>query len=87
MRNAIAWSYDLLTDDEQALFRRLSIFVGGFTLEAAEEIVGATGGQDTTVLDGIASLVAKSLVQAIEGPGGEPRYQMLETIREYRADS
>jgi predicted ATPase/DNA-binding CsgD family transcriptional regulator len=83
MRDAIAWSYDLLTLDEQALFRRLSVFVGGFTLEAAEAIVGETGSQDIGVLDSIASLVGKSLVQLVEGPSGEPRYQMLETIREY----
>jgi predicted ATPase/DNA-binding CsgD family transcriptional regulator len=83
MRNAIAWSYDLLTDDEQALFRRLSVFVGGFSVEAAEEIVGETGSQGIAVLDGIASLVGKSLVQSIEGPAGEPRFQMLETVREF----
>ena len=83
MRDAIAWSYDLLTLDEQALFRRLAVFVGGFTLEAAEEIVGGTGTQPLAVLDGIASLVGKSLVQVIEVSAGEPRYQMLETIREY----
>jgi non-specific serine/threonine protein kinase len=83
MRDAITWSYDLLTDDEQTLFRRLAVFVGGFTLEAAEEIVGARGSQDVAVLNGIASLVGKSLIQMIEGPGGEPRYQMLETIREF----
>jgi predicted ATPase/DNA-binding CsgD family transcriptional regulator len=83
MRDAIAWSYDLLTLDEQALFRRLAVFVGGFTLEAAEEIVGGTGTQPLAVLDGIASLVGKSLVQVIEVSADEPRYQMLETIREY----
>ncbi|MBW3634088.1 MAG: tetratricopeptide repeat protein, partial [Chloroflexi bacterium] len=83
MRDAIAWSYDLLTPEEQTLFRRLAVFVGGCTLEAAEAIVEATEAQNDAVLDGIASLVSKSLVQTVEGPGGEPRYQMLETIREY----
>ena len=83
MRDAIAWSYDLLTADEQALFRRLAVFVGGFTLEAAERIAGAPGSQDVSVLNGIASLVAKSLIQMIEGADGDPRYQMLETIREF----
>jgi non-specific serine/threonine protein kinase len=86
MRDAITWSYDLLTADEQALFRCLSVFVGGFTLEAAEGIVGARGGQDVVVLNGIASLVAKSLIQMAESPGREPRYQMLETIREFGLD-
>ena len=82
MRDAIAWSYDLLNADEQTLFRRLAIFVGGFTLEAAEVVVEPAPDQTTAVLDGIASLVGKSLVQSVEG-GGEPRYQMLETIREF----
>jgi predicted ATPase/DNA-binding CsgD family transcriptional regulator len=82
MRDAIAWSYDLLATDEQTLFRRLAIFAGGFTLEAAEAIVGEMESQAISVLDGIASLVGKSLVQSVEGDG-EPRYQMLETIREF----
>ena len=83
MRDAIAWSYDLLTAAEQTLFRRLAIFVGGFSLEAAAAIVDARLGQSMTILDGIASLVDKSLLQTIEGEGGEPRYQMLETVREF----
>jgi predicted ATPase/DNA-binding NarL/FixJ family response regulator len=83
MRDAIAWSYDLLTADEQAFFRRLAIFVGGFSLEAAEAIVDAPLSQGLSILDGIASLVDKSLLQVIEGAGGEPRYQMLETVREF----
>jgi non-specific serine/threonine protein kinase len=83
MRDAIAWSYDLLTTDEQSLFRRLAVFVGGFTLEAAEAIAGTVEGQQIDVLDGIASLVGKSLMQPLEGPGGEPRYRMLETMREF----
>jgi predicted ATPase/DNA-binding CsgD family transcriptional regulator len=79
MRNAIDWSHRLLTPAEQALFRRLAVFAGGCTLEAAEAV--CRDGQ--SVLDGIASLVDKSLVQhEPEAPGG-PRYGMLETIREY----
>jgi predicted ATPase/transcriptional regulator with XRE-family HTH domain len=79
---AIGWSYDLLEERERALFRRLSIFVGGCTLEAAEAVVDAAGlGVD--ILDGAASLVAKSLVRQEDGVDGEPRLMMLETIREF----
>jgi predicted ATPase len=87
MRAAIAWSHDLLGDDERALFRRLAVFAGGFTLEAAEAVAG---GQDErtslfpSVLDGVASLIDKSLVlQVGELQGREPRYRMLETIGEF----
>jgi len=82
MRDAIAWSYDLLDAGEQQLFRRLAVFVGGWTLEAAEEVCG--GDDPDAVLDRLASLVDKSLVrQAHEGAAGEARFGMLETIREY----
>ena len=77
---AIAWSYDLLDQNEQALFRRLSVFVGGCSVEAAET-VGGFGMRDG--LDIVASLVDKSLVWREEQPDGEPRLRMLETIREY----
>jgi predicted ATPase/class 3 adenylate cyclase len=80
LRDAIAWSYDLLTPDEQALFRRLAAFVGGFTLEAAEAVANPEGGLD--VLDGLDRLSEHSLVRSIE-TDGEPRFTMLETIREY----
>ena len=83
LRGAIAWSYDLLDEPEQRLFRRLAIFVGGCTLEAAEAVCDAGGELGLDVLDGVASLVAKSLLRREEGPGGEPRFGMLETIREY----
>jgi predicted ATPase/DNA-binding CsgD family transcriptional regulator len=80
MRSAIAWSYDLLEEAEQAVFRRLSVFAGGFTLEAAEVVAMP----DTpSVLDGLASLVDNSLVRQAEGADGQPRYVMLETVREY----
>jgi len=75
---AITWSYDLLDRDEQAMFRRLSIFVGGCTLEAAEALGDSPGG-----LDVIASLVDKSLVGQHEQADGEPRLRMLETVRAY----
>ena len=79
MRDAIAWSYALLSTAEQALFRLLGIFVGGFTLEAAEAVAGV--GID--VLTGLSSLVDKSLVRQGNDGGTEPRYLMLETVREF----
>ncbi len=82
LRDTITWSYDLLDEGEKTLFRRLSIFVGGSTLEAAEAVCDATVlGID--LLDGLASLVDKSLLRQVEGADGEPRFVMLETIREY----
>jgi predicted ATPase/DNA-binding XRE family transcriptional regulator len=81
MRDAIAWSYDLLTGEEQALFRRLAVFVGGFTLEAAEAVIGPDG--EPPVLDGIVALVEQSLVRQTAGAHAEPRYLMLETVREF----
>ncbi len=76
LRDTIMWSYELLGTDEQRLFRRLSVFVGGFDLEAAESI-GAGLSEDTDVLDLLDHLVAQSLVQHRQG-----RYRMLETIRQ-----
>jgi predicted ATPase/class 3 adenylate cyclase len=81
LRDTIAWSHDLLTPDEQALFRRLAVFAGGCTLEAAEAICNADLTLD--VLDGIASLVEKSLLREADGPEGEPRLTMFDTIREF----
>jgi len=85
LRNTIAWSYDLLKAEEQRLFRRLSVFVGGCTLEAAEGICAALDGSDGTasVLDGVASLIDKSLLQQAKQEEHEARLIMLETIREY----
>src|SRR5260221_3730980 len=86
LRNTLQWSYDLLTETEQRLFRWLSIFVGGCTLEAAEAVcqAGQAGGeQASSVLEGIASLLDKSLVQQTERAGDAPRLVMLETIREF----
>ena len=83
LRSTVAWSYNLLSPSEQALFRRLSVFSGGFVLEAAEAVSEpATDGAMET-LDGIASLVDKSLVQRTTSGAGEPRFGMLETIREF----
>lgn len=95
MRNAIAWSHDLLSPAEQALFRRLAVFAAGFTADAAERVAGieAAGDDsrsqlrssfaDDSIFDGITSLIDKSLVTTIAGTDGEPRYRMLETIREF----
>jgi len=82
LRNAIAWSYDLLTEPEQRLFRRLSVFVGGCTLEAAEAVAGDPAGH-VPVLDQLGSLLDKSLLHEGEGLEGESRFGMLETLREY----
>ena len=92
MRDAIAWSYDLLDEPEQALFRRMCVFTGGCTLEAAEAVC-ADGAGGPPVLDGLTSLAASSLLQQHEtpaaradGPRGGPRVTMLETIREYGSE-
>src|SRR6266581_3550077 len=83
LRNTLQWSYDLLTEPEQRLFRWLSIFVGGCTLEAAEVVCQQDNTQTFHVLDGIASLLDKSLLQQTAHEGAEPRLVMLETIREF----
>ncbi len=83
MRGAIAWSHDLLADDIQALFRRLAVFVGGFTLDAAEALGRLSDSIAISVLDGVEALVDSSLLQRDEGPDGESRFGMLGTIREY----
>ncbi len=81
MRDTIAWSYELLSDAEQKLFRSLTVFAGGFTLEAAELICQCDVALD--VLDGVQSLVDKNLVGQREQPDGETRFLMLATIKEY----
>ncbi|MCC6178512.1 MAG: tetratricopeptide repeat protein [Chloroflexi bacterium] len=85
LRDAIAWSYDLLTETEQRLFRTLSLFVGGWTLDAAQFVWAADrdAERDFNVLDSLSSLVSNSLVRQIEARDDESRYTMLETIREY----
>ncbi len=83
LRNTIKWSYDLLDMQEQQLFRRLCIFVGGCTLEAVEGLYRNLGDDPTGILDGIASLLAKSLILRGELEDEELRIQMLETIREF----
>ncbi|MFN8472223.1 MAG: tetratricopeptide repeat protein [Anaerolineae bacterium] len=84
LRSAIAWSYGLLEASEQALFRRLGVFVGGFSLEAAEAVCGGEGKLE--VDEGILSLLEKSLIQRAMSVGDDLRYRMLETIREFAVE-
>jgi predicted ATPase/class 3 adenylate cyclase len=95
MRSTIEWSYNLLGEGEQLLFRRLAVFVGGCTLEAAEVVLRTAGrglSEETAtsvlsphpaVLEGLASLIDSSLLRQVTGPDGESRFLMYETIREY----
>jgi tetratricopeptide (TPR) repeat protein len=83
LRNTIDWSYHLLTTQEQRLFRRLSVFVGGCTLEAVEALTTALGDSAGQVLDRVTSLVDKHLLHQTDQEGEEPRLVVLETIREY----
>jgi predicted ATPase/class 3 adenylate cyclase len=81
LRDTIAWSYDLLDPEEQTLFRRLAVFPGGCTLEAVEAVGNFDGAQN--FVDGVEQLGEQSLLRQDAGPGGGPRFVMLETIREY----
>ncbi len=94
LREAIAWSYDLLDQEEKRLFCSLSVFVDGCTTEALDRVISltddtrggisnSTGSHSRDALDLLRSLVGKSLLQQEGGPGGQSRYSMLETIREY----
>jgi predicted ATPase/DNA-binding CsgD family transcriptional regulator len=84
MRNAIAWSYDLLEPAQQALFRRLAVFVGGFGIAAVEHVAAALPvATDAVAVDFLGDIVEASLVQRGDGPDGEAQYTMLETIREF----
>ncbi len=83
LRNTMQWSYKLLSPPEQRLFRRLAVFVGGCTLEAAEAVCTAPDEVTTPVMEVIASLVDTSLLQRVEQESEEWRLVMLETIREY----
>jgi len=87
LRAAIAWSYDLLSEAEQDLFRQLSVFVGGWTIEAVEAVVSSPAlvalGAEANVTNLLASLVDKNLVYQEEDAAGEVRFGMLETIREF----
>src|SRR5438552_157171 len=82
LRGAIAWSYDLLEEPEQSLFRRLSVFSGGWTLEAAEAVAEPER-LELEAVEGLSALVDKSLVRPIDPADGFPRFAMLETIRQF----
>ena len=95
MRRAIAWSFDLLSSTEQALFLDLAMFTGGFGLDAVEAILGARHqlpgqtvgeGDGSALLDLLASLVEKNLLTVDETATTEPRYRLLETVREFALD-
>jgi predicted ATPase len=83
LRATIGWSYDLLDATDQALFERLGVFAGGWTLDAAEAVCAGEGGPD--VIEGLASLLEKSMVRHREARG-EPGFEMLETIREFAVE-
>jgi predicted ATPase/class 3 adenylate cyclase len=82
LRAAIDWSYDLLSDPDRIALRRVAVFAGGWTLEAAEAVCGGDGVDESEVLDLLMHLVDKSLVVA-EERGGQARYRMLQTVQEY----
>lgn len=83
LRGAIDLSFELLNPAEQTLFRRIAVFVSGCTLEAVEAVCNTKRDLELDVLEGMASLVDKSLLQQVDGSDGESRFLMLETIREY----
>ncbi len=83
LRKAIDWSHGLLNEGERKLFRRVSVFAGGCTFEAAEAVCNTSHDLNLEVLDGMSSLVDKNLIQRVDRAGAEPRFAMLETVREY----
>jgi predicted ATPase/DNA-binding SARP family transcriptional activator len=85
LRALIDWSYDLLSEPERVLLHRLSVFAGGWTLEAAEAVCSGDGQEEWEVLDLLTRLVEKSLVQ-YEAGKGEGRFRLLETVRQYGRD-
>jgi predicted ATPase/DNA-binding winged helix-turn-helix (wHTH) protein len=83
LRKTIDWSHDLLSESEQKLFRRFSVFSGGGSLDAAEAVCNTGLDLGIEIFDGLSSLVDKNLVQRADTGSSEPRFAMLETIREY----
>ena len=86
LRGTLAWSYDLLEPADQALYRRLAVFSGGWTIEAAEAVGTGPGIAAEDVLQGLGTLVDNSLVRPLDHFNGEPYFGMLETVREYALD-
>ena len=88
LRLLIDWSHDMLSADERALYRRLSVFAGGFTLAAAEQVCAGDGLDTDAVIDTLAQLVEKSLVAMAldDHGGGDARYRQLETVRQHAAE-
>ena len=90
LRGAIAWSHDLLDEADRRIFARFSVFVGGATIEAVEAVVldawPDAQGPAPDALDALVSMVDRSLLVQEATPSGDPRYRMLETIREYAAE-
>jgi predicted ATPase/pimeloyl-ACP methyl ester carboxylesterase len=84
MRNAIGWSYELLEEEERRVFRQLSVFVGGCTLEAIEAVCSCGGEID--VLESVFSLTDKSLLRGTQRSEGETRFRMLEVVRQFSAE-
>lgn len=83
LRSAIEWSYNLLDEEEKALYRRLGIFVNGCSIEAAQAVCNAGGDLPWDILDGVTSLSSKSLIRKSEQMNAASRFGMLETLREY----
>jgi non-specific serine/threonine protein kinase len=83
MRATVDWGYELLSQEERSVFLRLSVFAGGFTLDAAEAVCGGDGVEVADIMDLVARLVDKSLVAPDERPGGPSRMRLLETLRQY----
>ena len=86
LRGAIAWSYDLLDEDARRLLDRLSVFAGGCDLEAAEAVCGPASELGGELVDGLMALADQSLLKVEEAADGEPRFPLLDTIREYAAE-
>jgi predicted ATPase/class 3 adenylate cyclase len=86
IRSTIDWSYQLLEETEQTLFTRMGVFAGSCTFEASEAVCNVDGDLPIDIVEGISTLTSKSLLRQAEGVDGEPRFVMLETIREYALD-